>query len=146
MEREFELEVANVQESMAKVERRAELAEKRHRDAEVASHGHDHAQLILYLTGEGVQTVHTRRRRARAGDLFVIPAHTPHGFSVAGKSLKSKTLGMPVIPHYHSRLAGILGTVTGQQCSSLFIAVLIWFFYGGSSMNDMLRTCENLPF
>jgi len=59
----------------------------RHRDAEVASHGHDHAQLILYLTGEGVQTVDTRRRRARAGDLFVIPAHTPHGFSVAGKSL-----------------------------------------------------------
>ena len=58
----------------------------RHRNAEVAAHGHDHAQLILYLTGEGVQTVNTRRRRAHAGDLFVIPAHTPHGFSVAGKS------------------------------------------------------------
>jgi len=58
----------------------------RHRDAEVAPHGHDYAQLILYLTGEGVQTVNGRRRRARAGDLFVIPARTPHGFSVAARS------------------------------------------------------------
>jgi hypothetical protein len=58
----------------------------RHRDAEVAPHGHDYAQLILYLSGEGVQTVKGRRRRARAGDLFVIPAGTAHGFSVAGRS------------------------------------------------------------
>ena len=58
----------------------------RHRDAEVAPHGHDFAQLILYLSGEGVQTVAGRRRRARAGDLFVIPARLPHGFSVAGRS------------------------------------------------------------
>ncbi|HWA08292.1 MAG TPA: AraC family transcriptional regulator [Opitutaceae bacterium] len=58
----------------------------RHRDAEVASHGHAFAQLILYLTGEGVQTVNGRRRRARAGDLFIIPAGVPHGFSVAGRS------------------------------------------------------------
>lgn len=58
----------------------------RHRDAEVAPHGHDYAQLILYLTGEGVQTVNGRRRRARAGDLFVIPPRTAHGFSVAGRS------------------------------------------------------------
>jgi len=54
----------------------------RHRDAEVAPHGHDHAQLILYLTGEGVQTVGRRRRVARTGDLFVIPAHVPHGFAL----------------------------------------------------------------
>ncbi len=58
----------------------------RHRDAEVAPHAHEFAQLILYLTGEGVQTVKGRRRRARAGDLFVIPAGTSHGFSVAGRS------------------------------------------------------------
>jgi AraC-like DNA-binding protein len=58
----------------------------RHRDAEVAPHGHAYAQLILYLSGEGVQTVNGRRRRARAGDLFVIPAHSSHGFSVAGRS------------------------------------------------------------
>ncbi|MDP3070422.1 MAG: AraC family transcriptional regulator [Opitutaceae bacterium] len=58
----------------------------RHRDAEVAAHGHDYAQLILYLTGEGVQTVNSRRRRAHAGDLFVIPARTPHGFSTVGHS------------------------------------------------------------
>jgi AraC family transcriptional activator of pobA len=58
----------------------------RHRDAEVAAHGHDYAQLILYLDGEGVQTVRARRRRARTGDLFVIPAGTPHGFSTVGRS------------------------------------------------------------
>lgn len=58
----------------------------RHRDAEVAAHGHGYAQLILYLDGEGVQTVRSRRRRARAGDLFVIPAGTPHGFSTVGRS------------------------------------------------------------
>jgi AraC-like DNA-binding protein len=58
----------------------------RHRDAEVAPHRHAHAQLILYLSGEGVQTVSQRRRRARAGDLFVIPGATPHGFSVSGRS------------------------------------------------------------
>ena len=58
----------------------------RHREAEVASHGHEFAQLILYLAGEGVQTVNARARRARAGDLFVIPAGVPHGFSTAGHS------------------------------------------------------------
>ena len=58
----------------------------RHRDAEVAPHGHAYAQLILYLSGEGVQTVNGRRRRARAGDLFVIPPHVPHGSFVAGRS------------------------------------------------------------
>jgi len=58
----------------------------RHRDAEVAPHDHDYAQLILYLSGEGVQTVKGRRHRALTGDLFVIPAGTAHGFSVAGRS------------------------------------------------------------
>jgi AraC-like DNA-binding protein len=58
----------------------------RHREAEVAPHTHDHAQLILYLTGEGVQTVGRRSRLARGGDLFVIPAGTPHGFRLEGRS------------------------------------------------------------
>jgi AraC-like DNA-binding protein len=58
----------------------------RHREAEVAAHAHDYAQLILYLGGEGVQTIRGRRRVARAGDLFVIPAGTPHGFAVRGAS------------------------------------------------------------
>lgn len=58
----------------------------RHRAAEVAPHRHDYAQLILYLTGEGVQTIGGRRRRARAGDLFVIPAGLAHGFALAGRS------------------------------------------------------------
>ncbi len=54
----------------------------RHRDAEVAPHAHDYAQLILYLAGEGWQTVSGRRRAAHPGDLFVIPAGVPHGFAV----------------------------------------------------------------
>lgn len=58
----------------------------RHREAEVASHAHDYAQLILYVSGEGVQTVNGRRRVARTGDLFVIPAGVAHGFALQGKS------------------------------------------------------------
>lgn len=57
----------------------------RHRDAEVAPHRHDHAQLILYLSGEGTQTINGRRRPARSGDLFVIPPGMPHGFAHAGR-------------------------------------------------------------
>lgn len=58
----------------------------RHREAEVSAHVHGHAQLILYLTGEGVQTIARRRRVARTGDLFVIPAGVPHGYAVQGRS------------------------------------------------------------
>lgn len=54
----------------------------RHREAEVSAHKHNYAQLILYLDGEGAQTVNRRRRRATPGDLFVIPAGVVHGFSV----------------------------------------------------------------
>lgn len=58
----------------------------RHREAEVSPHQHDYAQLILYLSGEGVQTIKGRRRLARTGDLFVIPAGLPHGFALEGRS------------------------------------------------------------
>ena len=58
----------------------------RHRETEVAAHRHPYTQLILYLSGEGVQTVNARARRAVTGDLFVIPANVPHGFALAGKS------------------------------------------------------------
>jgi AraC-like DNA-binding protein len=58
----------------------------RHRNTEVSPHAHDCAQLILYLSGEGVQTIGKRRRSARTGDLFVIPAGTPHGFALQGRS------------------------------------------------------------
>ena len=58
----------------------------RHRDAEVTSHRHGHAQLLLYLSGEGVQTIAGRRRLARAGELFVIPAGTSHGFAQHGRN------------------------------------------------------------
>lgn len=58
----------------------------RHREAEVSPHAHEHAQLILYLSGEGIQTVAGRRSDARSGDLFVIPAGTSHGFSLQPRS------------------------------------------------------------
>ena len=57
----------------------------RHRAAEVSSHTHDYAQLILYLSGEGVQTINGRRRPARTGDLFVIPPRVSHGFALQGR-------------------------------------------------------------
>lgn len=53
----------------------------RHRDTEVSTHRHDYTQLILFLTGEGLQTVNRRQRHAHPGDLFIIPAGTPHGFT-----------------------------------------------------------------
>lgn len=58
----------------------------RHRDTEVSAHAHDCAQLILYLSGEGWQTIRGRRQIARTGDLFVIPPGTPHGFALQGRS------------------------------------------------------------
>lgn len=58
----------------------------RHLEAEVTPHRHDYAQLILYLAGEGVQVIAGRRRAAHAGDLFVIPKNTAHGFALQGRS------------------------------------------------------------
>ncbi|MES2696644.1 MAG: AraC family transcriptional regulator [Verrucomicrobiota bacterium] len=58
----------------------------RHRAIEITPHQHSYAQLILYLSGEGVQSVGARQRTARTGDLFVIPAEVPHGFAVRGRS------------------------------------------------------------
>jgi AraC-like DNA-binding protein len=58
----------------------------RHRDAEVSSHVHDCAQLILYLSGEGVQTIGSRRHTARTGDRFIIPPRLSHGFTIQGRS------------------------------------------------------------
>ncbi len=54
----------------------------RHREEEVSSHAHGYAQLILYLDGEGAQTIKRRKRHASTGDLFIIPAGVEHGFSV----------------------------------------------------------------
>jgi AraC-like DNA-binding protein/mannose-6-phosphate isomerase-like protein (cupin superfamily) len=58
----------------------------RHRETEVAPHRHKYAQLILYLSGEGVQAIDGRTTRAKAGDLFVIPADVAHGFALVGRS------------------------------------------------------------
>jgi AraC-like DNA-binding protein len=58
----------------------------RHRETEVAAHAHDYAQLILYLSGEGWQTLNGRRRPARTGDMFTIPAGVAHGFALRGGS------------------------------------------------------------
>jgi len=63
-----------------------QLQLNRHRETEVTPHAHDYAQLILYLSGEGVQHVGRRRRTARPGDLFVIPPGVPHGFAVRAHS------------------------------------------------------------
>lgn len=56
----------------------------RHRDSEVAPHAHAYSQLILYLSGEGRQIVNGQVRPARTGDLFVIPAGVPHGYTATG--------------------------------------------------------------
>ncbi|TVR52155.1 MAG: AraC family transcriptional regulator [Puniceicoccaceae bacterium] len=53
----------------------------RHRLAEVRPHTHDHAQIILYLTGGGCQQVGPRRLTVEAGALFDLPPGCRHGFS-----------------------------------------------------------------
>ena len=58
----------------------------RHRDAEVAPHSHPYSQLILFLSGEGLQTINGRRHAATGGDLFVLPPHVMHGFSIVAGS------------------------------------------------------------
>ena len=58
----------------------------RHRETEVASHSHPYTQLILYLAGEGTQWVRKSRSEARGGDLYIVPATVPHGFSAVGHS------------------------------------------------------------
>lgn len=63
-----------------------QLQLNRHREAEVSPHAHEYAQLILYLSGEGVQSVGSRQRTARTGDLFVIPPRVAHGFAVRRRS------------------------------------------------------------
>lgn len=58
----------------------------RHRMTEVKSHTHPYCQLILYLTGDGIQLVRERRHEARPGDLFIIPPQVLHGFRTGGRS------------------------------------------------------------
>src|ERR1044072_3751135 len=82
----------------------------RHRDAEVSSHAHDGAQLILYLSGDGGQTTGPRRQAARTGTLSVIPPGPPRAFAVHGRSrplclvLDSQTEGAGRVRASHRRL------------------------------------------
>ena len=72
----------------------------RHREAEVAPHQHDYAQLILYLSGEGIQTIAGRRKSARTGDLFVIPAGMPHGFALSATNDHSRSRPLCLVLDY----------------------------------------------
>lgn len=82
----------------------------RHRDTEVHSHRHAYTQLILFLNGEGLQTVNRRQRHARKGDLFIIPAGTQHGFATLEASrpvclvLDYETRDSPRLRPMHRRL------------------------------------------
>lgn len=58
----------------------------RHREAEVVPHTHDFTQLILFLSGQGLQLIRDKAHEARAGDLFIIPPEIEHGYKVAGSS------------------------------------------------------------
>jgi AraC-like DNA-binding protein len=52
----------------------------RHRAHEVAGHRHPYSQLLLYLSGTGIQRVDRREIVVHAGDLFVFPPGSRHGF------------------------------------------------------------------
>ncbi len=90
----------------------------RHRDAEVAPHEHGFAQLILYLAGEGTQSVGRHRRHARAGDLFVIPPRTPHGFALVGRS-RPACLVLDYELESHGRVRASHRLLAPQQLSEL---------------------------
>jgi hypothetical protein len=68
----------------------------RHREAEVAAHRHAHAQLILYLSGEGVQTVkRPAASRPRGRSLRDSRAHAPRLFRG-----RAAAAALSLVPHY----------------------------------------------
>ena len=58
----------------------------RHRTDEVGDHHHAYTQLLLYLSGGGVQRAGRREFSVHAGDLFILPPGSPHGFRSARQS------------------------------------------------------------
>ncbi len=58
----------------------------RHREGEVKPHTHEFTQLILFLSGQGLQLIREKGRDARAGDLFIIPPGVEHGYRMVGGS------------------------------------------------------------
>lgn len=58
----------------------------RHRETEVKEHHHSFDQLILYVSGQGWQTLDGVRHQAGPGDLFLIPPGIAHGFGQEGRS------------------------------------------------------------
>jgi AraC-like DNA-binding protein/mannose-6-phosphate isomerase-like protein (cupin superfamily) len=59
----------------------------------VEEHTHTHSQLLLYLRGQGVQTVSQRPIQVRRGSLLYFPPGRTHGFV---KSMKSPPLSLVI--------------------------------------------------
>ena len=59
----------------------------------IEEHTHSHSQFLLYLRGQGVQTLNGEPIAVRRGTLLYFPPNTPHGFI---KSIKSPPLSMVI--------------------------------------------------
>lgn len=49
-------------------------------------HSHPNEQMGYILKGEVEITINEEKKLCRAGDAYVIPSHTPHGFKVLSKT------------------------------------------------------------
>ena len=59
----------------------------------IEEHTHSHSQFLLYLRGQGIQTLNNRPMPVRRGALVYFPPRTPHGFI---KSMKSPPLSLVI--------------------------------------------------
>jgi AraC-like DNA-binding protein len=59
----------------------------------IEEHTHAHSQFLLYLRGQGIQTLDGEPLAVRRGVLLYFPPNTPHGFI---KSIKSPPLSMVI--------------------------------------------------
>ena len=59
----------------------------------IEEHTHPHSQFLLYLRGQGIQTLNGNPQQVRRGVLLYFPPGTPHGFI---KSMKIPPLSMVI--------------------------------------------------
>ncbi|MBT7650823.1 MAG: helix-turn-helix domain-containing protein [Opitutae bacterium] len=71
----------------------------------IEEHTHLHSQFLLYLRGQGIQTLNNKPMPVRRGALLYFPPGTPHGFI---KSMKSPPLSL-VINFKENRTKNVKG-------------------------------------
>lgn len=80
------------------------LAHQRHsqKSDRISEHLHDHSQILLYLSGRGVQKIGRLRVEAHRGTLFYFPQKVKHGFL---KTQKIPPLSLVIDFHEHKAIS-----------------------------------------